>query len=273
MSSPAQITVWQTGHGYNTRLTEVACHGLLVSGQEAVLEHVDNYSGPVPSLSYGILRGTGSIYKDCAGQGVAWWNIDNGFFLPGHPHGYYRIGYCDLQTNEGPIDLVDAARRWGRLGISPDPWNPNPEGVVLVCPPTTYMADFYAVDPELWTRSVLARLPEGVEAVVRPKGTPGSIHHLFPSCRMVVVYNSNVALEALLAGVPAMATRGIVHDWNRFDPQENAGKHPEEFLHLNRDALFMKAAASQFTLDEINEGLPWIRQPESKEAEPLEKIG
>src|SRR5438105_1796739 len=111
------LTVWTTSHRINQLVLEAVVEGLHKEGVSCFLRKTRDYNGrPVPSLSYGVLRGAGQIYQDCEKAGVPWWNIDKGFFKPSHYDGFYRIGYRHLQ----PLFLADREEddsRWRQLNI------------------------------------------------------------------------------------------------------------------------------------------------------------
>lgn len=261
------ITVWKTGHDTNETVLNSVVEGLSAIGITPYVLHVDEYNGIIrPSLSYGVLRGTEPIYRDCERAGVPWWNIDRGFFKPSHFDGYYRIGYCHLQpTLEkiGSINAITSSERFNSLGISVESWRRNREGAILICPPTPAMSEFYGVSIGDWIEKCTAAIPKDLRSriIIRRKKDSGDIKMILSECRLVIVFNSNIAMEALLNGVPAIAEEGIVRTWNKFTLQD-AGRDPEEFEEgHNRYILFLKAAAVQFTLKEIASGKCWKTIP------------
>lgn len=267
------ITVWQTSRGWNRQVTEAVLRGLDAAGIPAEARPVHEYAEkPTPSISYGVLHGTGEIFKDCTAAGLPWWCVDHGYFHSKgpsgtHKDGYWRFGFQHLQPTLGHVPGIDgltAAARWDALGLQPQPWRRNPGGVMVLCPPSPTMAAYYNVDPEGWVETVLAGLPPELrkQAIIRrpeQKYAPNApkAAALLADARAVVVFNSNLAFEALLAGIPAYATEGLVRSWNRLDPLEWAGQPPEAYEYNNREVLFLHAASYQFTREEISAGLPW----------------
>lgn len=246
--------MWTTDHRINRTVTAAAIEGLRRLGYPFTIRDTKDYNGkPVPSLSYGVLRGTGRIYQDCEREGIDWWNIDKGFFRPGHFDGFYRIGYRHLQ----PLFIKERTEhpsRWKRLGIPVSPWRRRAEGIVLVCPPEG-ICDFYGIDQREWLRKTLDLIPDRMkEAVhVRYRTTQDRLSVDLDRARCVLTHSSNVAMEALIQGIPAVAETGMVHSWNRMT-FDRVGEDQEGF---NRKALFVQAANAQFTLDEFRSGYAW----------------
>lgn len=258
------LTVWTTDHEYNRIVLSSLIEGLRRCGVSHVVRRAADYDGcPVPSISYGVLRGAGQIYRDCMEAGVPWWNIDKGFFHPGHFSGYYRIGYRHLQ----PLFHVDADgddRRWRALGIELQPWVHRPEGTTLVCPPEG-ICDFYGLEQRAWLQRVGRVLPGDVfgKMVVRLRTSRTPLSAALSLARCVVTHSSNVAIEAIVAGIPAYADTGMVRSWNKMSFHE-ADRWQD---HLDRRALCIQAANSQFTLDEFRSGLAWKMTTERIEKE------
>ena len=193
------MIIWQTGRDHNKAIVEAIAEGIANSGEDVSIRNVFEYDGkPEPCISYGFLHGTEEIFKDCQAEGVEWWHIDHGFFRFSILEGYYRIGYCHLQ----PLFYPDAPKndyRWKKLGLEVSPWKENPDGPILVCPPTQATSRFYGVDPDQWVSETAARLPEHLRdrVVIREKSDPEKLKEVLDGAYCVIVFNSNVAMEAL----------------------------------------------------------------------------
>lgn len=250
------MIAWKTGHKLNEAVMEAVAQGLRAAGEEVQVKDVSEYSGiPAPSISYGVLRGVGAIYRDCARAGVEWWNVDHGFFGRQEFGGYYRIGRNHLQPLfSRSVKGLDPSRV-AACGAFIAPWRSNENGSVLLCPPTSAMAEFYGIDEHSWPDATVGRLPSGMRdrVIVRKKGEGGSLAGALNHAGLAVVFNSNVAIDALRCGVPAIAEEGIVRSWNGLTP-EMAGEDLQSF---DRRDLFLYASWCQFTLDEIRSGFAW----------------
>lgn len=253
------MIVWQTDHIRNRIMTDAVYQGLSNNGVPARIRLSYSYreGDPVePSISYGILRSMDVVYRACQEQGVDWWNIDRGFFRAEHFDGYYRIGYRHLQPlyRDVPVD----PSRWEALGVSVEPgYALNPNGYILLCPPTKYISIFYDVDVGTWLRSVGKRIPWKFRKRlrVRNKGSLSrTLDEDLSGASGIVTFNSNVAIHALLRGIPAVATTGMVRSWNGCEPEDLMS---EKLLSADRLKLFRFAAWTQFEIDEIASGFAW----------------
>lgn len=177
-------------------------------------------------------------------------------------------GWADFRNADSPCD------RWEQLGLTlkPYPSVPPTEGYALLCGQVPWDAsvqhtqhDFFLfMAAELITR--ILDLP----IVFRPhpkaplKAYPAQVHQFasghaslendLVGARLVVVYNSNVAVDALVAGVPAvvlgagdmvgLAAYRRLHDAKKWPPPE-------------RRQWACDIAYTQWTLQEMREGLAW----------------
>lgn len=249
-----KITLWITNNATNKMVMEAVSDGFKRLNIPHVFALADEYEGGArPSVSYGVLRGTGRIYWDCERRAVPWWNVDRGFFKPGHPNGYYRIGYRHLQPKFVHLRKEDN-RRWKALNVKLRPWKRNLEGKVLVCPPEG-ICEFYGVEEQSWRRRAIEALPYPMDQkyTVRKRTSAIPLSTDLEESRCVVTHSSNVALEAIVYGIPAFADTGFVRSWNNM-PIQHANQFQDT---LDREELCVQAANRQFLLDEIRSGMAW----------------
>jgi hypothetical protein len=255
-----KFVVWHTGVGNNEYMVSAFERGLRACGVPFESRSASTYDGhPRPSVSYGMLRGVCKIYQDCSKAKVEWWNIDHGFFKRSRQDtfdGYYRIGRNALTPSFWP-KAIESGSRWRKLRIEPAPWAWKAVGPIILCPPTDAMSSFFGVSAEAWVKQTVGKIHPNLRhlAKVRLKSDKIPIQKALRSARAVAVFNSNVAVEALVAGIPAVADEGIVRSWNNF----GAERLHEDFTKLDRNILFRAAAECQFTIAEMRSGLAWKR--------------
>lgn len=238
-------TLWKTGHPINETVMQAFYVGsvrLSDTDTGFTMKDVSLYDKDkplLPAISYGILRGTGDIFRDCMAKDVEWWEIDRGYFKPHHFDGYYRLSLNSTSAiYNTPTNVPED--RWRTLGINLSPMVKR-EGFALVCPPTAHVAKFYDINVDAW----IAMVKEHVENVkVRPKSEITPIEVDLAKCREVITYNSNVGIEALIKGIPVTYVRQDWQDRHIYDGE-------------NREALFHYLAYCQFTLDEFKSGEAW----------------
>lgn len=247
--------VWQTGHGIADTVAQAVHDGLHASGvnhslkQTSQLSEQEIQSSDV-HIGYGILRGMDEVFRACDKAGKPWFNIDKGYWKPGHYDGYYRISLRGTQQTFGFDKLKPDYERWDKLGIEILPSTKKPD-VALCCPPTDYVDGFFD--------GCSIQYPAGKELIIKSKTDPRPINYnLYDE---VVTFNSSVGWEALRHGIPVISdinhsiigayvkhfesTRGISFD-----------KAMRDDSNVRRE-LFALMALLQLTLDEIRAGLLW----------------
>ena len=238
-------------------MCEAMSEGLEKAGVGCERREFSTFDGKgVPSVSSGILGGIDQVFKSCRYNGVEWWCLDNGFFKHRHYDGYYRIGYCHLQPRFNKNASVSASR-WEALKLPVKPWKINPNGHIIVCPPSIPLCWFYGENPKEWIDSVVARIPVQYRdrVVVRTKQdrVKSTAQEAYKNAKCVIVHSSRVGVEALQDGIPAIADRGTLAGWSGFGPEQI----DEDFTKLDRNRLFHYMAWCQFTLREIRAGVSW----------------
>lgn len=240
------IAIYSTGHEIADTVAEALCAGM----KNTRAYHIGGRS-PLPfadvHIGYGILRGTGDVFKGCESIGQPWFNVDRGYFNPGHYDGYYRISYRGTQA------------KW-HDGIPRKPWAAKLEAwrwdankPILVCPPTKAVTDFFGV------RDWIERLPPlsgTLDLRVREKGDTTPLD--LDGYRAVITFNSSVGWQALQRGIPVISDPHHSIIGSHFS---HHGIHSlTDFSRNMRDTrieLFEAMNAHQFTLDEIKRGEAW----------------
>lgn len=256
------MIIYETDHYRNKVVMRAFYQGLRNNGVHADIRLSYDYrsgKGPVlPAASYGVLRGVDQIYWDCEAAGVDWWNVDRGFFAAEHFDGYYRIGYIHLQPCLPARNIEISPERWERLNVpfAKDYVSDPRRSYVLVCPPTPAMASFYKIDIATWVRDTSEKIPWKYRKRlrVRAKSSSRDLEDDLKGAVAVVAFNSNVAMKALLLGIPAVTETGLINSWNRMGP-ENVGR--DLLRSFDRLKLFRFAANVQFLVDEIASGFAW----------------
>ncbi len=170
-------------------------------------------------------------------------------------------GRADFRNKGMPPD------RWRRLGKL-KPWSALAYGDILLCAQVPWDASVDHTDHIGWLQSAYAALSKHKGRVVfRPHPKAGNVYPLFPcryshepfgealkSCSVVVTFNSNCAVEAVIEGVPAisvdsgsMAWEVTGHSFGEVDTPKMA----------DREQWAADLAYSQWTLDEMRRGEAW----------------
>lgn len=242
--------IWQTDHPINQTVTNAFAEGYRKLSRTGMVQvrnvsTFDPEKDIKPCISYGILRGAGEIFKACRAKGVEFWEIDRGYFKPGHFDGYYRISLNGMHVwNYDARNNYDTTRIDG-FNVEIKPWRYGSSGdYILLCPPSQPVKWFEKV-PEDFEQIIIdsgKRLYPGIPFKIRNKSSDIPLYQDLEAAIALHTYNSNAVIDALVAGVSVKAY----------------GIHPvNEAIPEKRRNLFSYLANNQFTLDEMRSGMAW----------------
>lgn len=181
--------------------------------------------------------------------GLPWFYGDHAYF---GRRVYYRITRDAYQhSGAGETD----GRRLETLGIKVQPWQRSGADV-LVCPPDWGWSRLMATDPNLWLADVQRKLKANTDRaiVIRKRNSTAPLADDLARAWAVVTYTSNVAVDALLAGVPVFVTGDCAaRSMGRSDPVNiEFPRRPDD-----RERWAGVLADNQWTMDEIAAGSAW----------------
>lgn len=254
-----RIAVWRTGHD----IANVVGRTIIESSRDTILWHTqeDNFIRHVPGydkhIAYGILRGTADVFRECDRLDKPWFNIDRGYFKPGHYDGYYRVSLRGTQQTSGWPE--PDYERLEQLNLDIKPWRGfDHSKPVLFIPPTNDAATFFMPDPVYGGRFslddwLMSNRPIG-PYVVRLKGD--SIPINFSDYNYVLTFNSSVGWQALAAGIPCVSDpkHSMVGAWFK---DANFTDNLSDLQEAERHKLFACMAGLQLTLEEMRAGKLW----------------
>lgn len=249
-------TLWRTSHGINRAVIEAISKGTGFPVRDTELL-VDNLQH-TPAISYGILRGTSAAYATAQNNGLDWYELDNGYFRRGHFDGYYRISRNGL-TVSYDRKLADHLNfdRWRSLGFVIRDWVENRDGHFLVCPPTDAIEQFYGLEAGQWEINTVRELSKHGRMIKVRRKDAGQVplSDDLRGCFCVVTFNSNVALDALLEGIPAVTSEfHPVHSWNGISI-DNINER--NLYAADRLSLFKYLSHFQYRLEELEKPKAW----------------
>lgn len=255
-------TIWRTDHIINEKVTQALRWGSqkLSPDNGFPIKHVSLYDPEkraVPSISYGILRGTGNIFKHCQSTNTEWWELDRGYFRASvHEKnqfdGYYRISAYGTRAGYCEIDV--SSDRLARLNIEIKPWSNKSDGHIIYVPPTQAVKEFYGPLCEQWEQDAQWTLKNtGRRIIYSQKTDTLPVKAYFDGAYCLVTFNSNSAIDALAAGIPAITWSPDVFDWNL----KTLHDIETDLMAFDREKLFRFLSYNQFTLDEFRAGYAW----------------
>jgi hypothetical protein len=249
-------------------------HGLphnIVPGKDAV-------------ATLGILRGTGLMLKQAKQQGIDYYYMDHAYYNPGYSgKGWMRItknGHAC--TTLKPCD----ANAYNGFAASQDknmmqPWAGAKGDKIIVCPPTHAVQWF--LDAHNWENSIIEQLknilpeeqhdrivvrPKPKEPIVDERGNllelrvnpqTGSLAEDLEQACCVIAYNSMVALEATLKGIPVITSEHSCCTHVSFQLEDIANPQMFDREPANRQAVLNWLAYNQWKISSIEDGTAWSR--------------
>lgn len=249
-------------------------HGLphnIVPGKDAV-------------ATLGILRGTGLMLKEAKNRGIDYYYMDHAYYNPGYSgkswmritkngHACTTLKPCDATAYNGFAASQDK-------NIA-QPWIGPRGDKIIICPPTHAVQWF--LDEYTWEQDTVEKLKNILPAdqhdriVVRPKpkepivddrgnlielrvnAQAGSLAEDLEQACCVIAYNSMVALEATLKGIPVITSEHSCCTHVSFQLEDLAT--PEVFSRepSNRQAVLNWLAYNQWKMLSIEDGTTWSR--------------
>lgn len=235
--------------------------GALKLGQQVEICSVSDYgAGQVENFDavavFGLQWKGSWVLKDYMQHNVPVYVIDYGYIKrTNHAHDW-RKGHWQISLN-GLNNIVDddSQERFESLGIEIKEQGGNPDGYSLICTQTTGDASHNHDEAgikkwvdEQWQRHekpILRPHPLQEHLTYNKQTLQGSLKEALSQSRQIVTMNSNTGHEALLEGVPVIATMKAAY-------HEMTGKLPSV---EQRRKYFQRVANSQWTWQEMRDGL------------------
>ena len=247
------------------------------SGKGRVYQSRDLKELPKENLTmYGILAGSGEVYKWCEKEHRDFYFMDHGYFTNAHDHpNWLRITknkHCQNILQKRPTDRYEK-----NFKQDIKPWNKGKK--ILVLPPTNAIANFFnATD---WLSNTLKTLKENTDRDIdvreKPYNPTIKIDHVGATVKVhkptvhkgninwqdyhaTVTYNSNTMVASLASGVPVFcdAINSAAAPISETDFTKIETPKYED-----RIALFSSLAYNNWTLKEIADGTAWRMLNES----------
>lgn len=181
-----------------------------------------------------------------------WFYADGAYVGRGEYFRITRNGYQHDGT--GPGDFA----RFMRAGGTIQSWRRNGSRI-LVCPNSHVHFPLFGLDADQWVADVVDTLRRHTDRRIdvrwKKDATDRPIEVDLVDAWAVVVWSSAAALDALMAGVPALslAPHAAARRMGSTDLADiETPVYPDD-----REAFFAALAANQWTLEEIQAGVAW----------------
>ena len=247
--------------------------GIVKAGDVAVIREAHNYRSPEAEVAvfYGFDRNLRKAYADYRAAELPVVYIDLGYW--GRHHGGTLEGYHKVSVNDRhPTAYFQKTRhteaRFAALGVPIRPWRQGTS--ILLAGMSAKSAESEGFAPQQWEQLTLGMLRQFTDRpiIYRPKPSwreaapldgasyePGldDLGRLLEDCHAVVTHHSNVAIDGLLAGIPAFCVKGAALPMALND----LTKIEEPYRPLDRAQWAADLAWSQFTPAEMRSGFVW----------------
>lgn len=208
-----------------------------------VLEQTPAALMPGAAAFYGVRPQWAHLWAQAKAEGRDWWYLDNGFIGPGR----FRIARNAVQAAQcrpDPARLAD-------LGIAITPWRRSGRHVLVCLQSDEFMATVAGFSGDI-AAAVCDQTDRPVR--VRRKGNQRPLAADLADCWCVVTWASNAAVEAILAGIPAIVLGESAAAPMAGDGLDQIDAPPTP---AGREEWAAGLAASQWTLEEIATGKAW----------------
>jgi len=252
--------------------------GLKVHGENVTVKPAGEYHGVEAEISvfYGFEGPLRRLIRDHVDAQAHAIYVDLGYWKRKEQHdkwnGYHKLVINDRHPTSYFQRRPHDNRRVAQLGLEILPWKtPNPKGHILVAGMGAKGAEAEDFDPEEWERGIIKSLQKYAKAhqiVYRPKPSdkrarpiPGvgysppsvSVERALKDCYAVVTHHSNVAVDAILAGIPAFCWKGVAAPMSSQDiSQIEDPRRPE-----GREQWANDISYTQWNVYEMRSGLAW----------------
>jgi hypothetical protein len=250
--------------------------GIRANGDRAYLLREDQYRGTAFPIAvfYGFTPTLRAVMADYVKEGLRAVYIDLGYWAREGLHCHHKIVINARHPTAYFQNVKHKPDRARALGVEALPWLDNGKNILLAGMGAK-AANVEGKDPESWERHAISALQLYTKRriIYRPKpswlgakplaGTTyspkeQSLLSLLANAHAVVTHHSNVAVDALVAGVPAFCWQGVatpLSSQNIADIEEP--RRPE-----GREQWIADIAYTQWNTDEMRRGLPWAHLKE-----------
>lgn len=212
-TASSSVTDWifLSKHGQDQYINQFA-HGS--GGQVVNTDEFEYDSSDHPIVLRGILKH--KIMRRCWQDHRDFYYMDTGYLGnmpgPGNPQGW-KLWHRIVPNNLQHSDIVPRpGDRWQRLGLKPHPRRYG-RRIVVACPDEK-PCQFYGIDRDIWVKQTVETLQQLTDRpiTIRERATnrqQRTLHDplsraLVDDVHALVTFNSNSAVESILAGVPAI---------------------------------------------------------------------
>lgn len=278
---PAAVVIYKIqGNGRSLAVCQAMALGITACGDRVDVRWDGQYRRPASedvAVFYGLHGKLPQVFKDYPAHGKRAVHIDLGYW--GRHHNGNRLGYHKFvvsppATGRHPTEYFQNRKHDGKraavFGVKALPWRKSGTHILIAgMGPKSCGIEGFPV--EGWERAAIAQLRAVTDRPImyRPKpshkgaepigGTifsdpnKESLEQALIDCHAVVTHHSNVAVDALVEGVPAFAMQGVAVPLALQDLRQiEKPIRPD-----NRESWINDVSYTQFNVDEMRSGVVW----------------
>lgn len=274
---PTVTVFYAEGNKRSKVLGEAAFSGLRRTGANVVIRRSDQFKEVRSDYAvfYGLSNGLDKIFKAYREQAVAVY-IDLGYWhrrIRSRYDGHHKIIINSRHPTDYFQNRTHNDSRFKKLNVPIAPWQKGCNKI-LVASMSQKAAIAEGIAPFSWEREIIEKIKRytDMEIIYRPKpnccrarpikGTifdkKRALEDVLKECHAVVTRQSNVAVDALLHGVPVFCEKGVASVMSSGD----LSNIMSPLRPKNRLGWASDIAWCQFTTSEIATGLPFFHLKE-----------
>jgi hypothetical protein len=270
----SSVIVYYAGRNERSVLCAKAMRsGIMQHEQNVLMQASLNYHHPDHDIAvfYGLAEGLRRVFDDYVKAGRKVVFVDMGYWnrrKRGRFDGYHKISVNDRHPTAYFQDRKHTADRLKEQGIKIAPWREKGRHIVVVG--MSAKAALHAgFQPHQWERETIEKLKKMTKRpiIYRPKPNWLAAHRfqgvgfmktepleqVLAGAHCVVAHHSNVAVDAILAGIPAICPGGVASVMAGHDlTQVESPPMPE-----GREQWAADIAYCQWSLGEMASGRVW----------------
>lgn len=275
MALATPVVLW-SGKQRSRTIREACIEGLARLGYEPIVMHEREYREPIGdwAVAYGLPGNLMQAFRDYPASGRQYVNIDLGYW--GRHEGGRYVGFHKFAVNaRHPTGYfqqrLHPGNRFEKFGLTIKPWRKSdPRDPVLVAGMSGKASAVAGLGYETWERAAIAQLRKHTKRpiIYRPKPTdkaakpldgtrfsPKSedLMGLLRACHAVVTHHSNVAVDALIEGVPVFCDDGVATAMGLSD----LSQIDKPIRPPGREQWAADIAYAQWSVPEMKKGTPF----------------
>lgn len=269
------VAVYQIREHHRSRVVcEAMRAGIAATGDRVIQMFTDQWSGPIAETAvfYGLEPPLQRIFDEYRKPGRRAVYVDLGYW--GRREGGRWSGYHKVVVNSRHPSAYFQARRHERsriehLGVQVRPWRRG-GGYILLAGMGDKGALAEGYQPEQWERWAIEEIRKVTDRPIMYRPKPSwkrakpiagvgfshrdeKIEAVLKRAHSVVTHHSNVAVDGLVAGIPAFCWSGVAAGLSLQELSQIERRHTPD----GREQWIADIAWTQWSIAEMAQGLPW----------------